>query len=169
MAAAGKHAVLPEGFTRLYTGATGTLFDRRFVVLGRARYRFDRGFWDEWALERQDGALVWLTEDNHELSLQSKVDGVPVEPFESFHVGLAFSLVDQTFVVEEMGEAQCIGIEGDLPRTFELGETYPFVDASTRDGRHALGIEFDDDPPSVYLGRWLRFASLRLDDEGVDW
>ncbi len=167
--AAGKHAVLPTGFTRLFTGATGSLFDKRFVVLGRARYNFDRGFWDEWALEQADGSLVWLTEDNHELSLQTRVEGVAVEPFKQLRVGRAFTARQQVFVVEEKGLAECIGVEGDLPREFEVGETYGFVDASSRDGRYNLGIEYDDDPPSVFVGRWLKFASLQLDDEGKDW
>ena len=70
---AGKQATLPEGFTRLYRGATGRLLGKRFEVLGRVRYGFGGGFWDEWFLTLADGRTGWLTEDNHELALQQPV------------------------------------------------------------------------------------------------
>ena len=69
---AGKQSILPEGFSRLYRGATGTLSQQRFFVLGRVRYSFGKGFWDEWYLEFNDGTLGWLIEDNHELSLETR-------------------------------------------------------------------------------------------------
>jgi hypothetical protein len=61
-----------EGFTRLFRGATGRLEKRPFVVMGRVRYSFGSGFWDEWFLEFGDGTIGWLTEDNHELALQTR-------------------------------------------------------------------------------------------------
>ena len=47
IANAGKQSILPEGFSRLFRGATGSLLNKRFCVLGRVRYSFGRGFWDE--------------------------------------------------------------------------------------------------------------------------
>ena len=43
------------------------------------------------------------------------------------------------------------------------------ADASTPDGRFTLGLEFDDSPPSAYVGRWLDHQQLQLDDEGDEW
>ena len=167
--AAGTQAVLPEGFTRLYRGATGSLKDRRFEVLGRVRYSFGRGFWDEWYLELQDGRTVWLTEDNHELAMQGQINDVQVAPFDQYQPGTSLLVRDQLFWVQETGNAECIGLEGDLPKLLTAGETYPYVDASSPDGRFTLGIEYDDEVPTVFWGRWLKHSALRLDDEGLDW
>jgi hypothetical protein len=166
---AGKRATLPEGFTRLYRGATGRLFKKRFLVLGRVRYSFGRGFWDEWYVELQNGSTGWLTEDNHELALQQAVPDVNVRPFDSYMLNTSFKVGDSEFVVQELGQARCLGLEGDLPRALEPDESYPYVDASSPDGRYTLGIEYDDERPSVFRGRWVKHASLKLDDSGRDW
>ncbi|MDA8020999.1 MAG: DUF4178 domain-containing protein [Thermoanaerobaculia bacterium] len=175
--AGGRRAVLDEGFTRLYRGATGTYRRKRFRVLGRVRYLHGRdgvarGFWDEWFLRTSDGRDVWLTEDDHELSLQTRSEVDDAMAFDRYRVGSRVLHRDTEFVVEEIGVAECFGMEGELPDVWEVGETYPFVDLASPDGRYTLGFEFDEgenEPPTAFLGRWLEQSDLRLDDEGVDW
>lgn len=168
--AAGKQSVVPEGFSRLYRGAVGTIRQKRCVVLGRVRYSFGRGFWDEWYLERAGNTMIWLTEDNHELCWQSRIEleGGAL-PFEMYAPGVTIQARDMKFVVREVGNAECIGIEGELPKHVTAGESYPYVDAGSLDGRYVLGIEYDDDKPAVFFGRWLKWSELKLDDEGVEW
>src|SRR5690606_1867940 len=69
--ASGLRSRLPQGFTRLYTGASGMLDGRHFVVLGRIRYGWSRGFWDEWCCRLDDGEDLWITEDDHELAAET--------------------------------------------------------------------------------------------------
>jgi hypothetical protein len=167
---AGRAAHLAEGFTRLYRGALGTLAGRRFRVLGRLRYAFARGFWDEWYIEFDAGEAAWITEDNHELSLEQEVQGTEVVPFEALTPGQSLPAGRPAeFIIEEVGEAECIGAEGQLPLAVQLGEKYRFADGSSPDGRRCLGLEYDKQPPTVFHGRWLDAAELRLDDEGDDW
>jgi len=166
---AGKQATLPEGFTRLYRGASGRLLSKRFEVIGRVRYGFGGGFWDEWFVTLQDGRTGWLSEDNHELALQSPLSDARVLPFAQYRPGTQIFVDKTEYLVQEIGEASCLGIEGELPKLVEAGESYPYVDASSPDGRYALGIEYDDDPPTVFHGRWLKQASVKLDDEGRSW
>ncbi len=168
LAAAGQQSVLPEGFSRLYTGATGSLRQKRFVVLGRARYSFGNGYWDEWYLEMSNGQMMWLSEDNHEFSLQKKHE-LTVGAFENYAPGSTLKSGKTTFIIQEIGNAKCIGIEGELPKLIEIDEVYPYIDASSLDGRYILSIEYDDEPPTVFIGRWLNYSHLSLDDEGGDW
>ena len=167
---AGKQSILPEGFSRLFRGATGSLNQRRFTVMGRIRYSFGKGFWDEWFLEFNDGTIGWLTEDNHELALQTRSTPGNVPAFESLRPGKVISIrKGTTVVVREVGEAECIGVEGDLPIEAATGETYKFADAGTPDGKYVLGIEYDAEPPTVFIGKWLKYGDLMLDDEGLEW
>ena len=122
-------------------------------------------FWDEWYLDCADGKTRWLTEDNHEFSIQGVID-LQVGPFDSYAPRSMIAARDSHFVVQEVGTAECIGIEGDLPKAITTGETYNYVDASSPDGRYTLGIEYDEDKPTVFYGRWLKWAELKLDDEG---
>ncbi len=166
---AGRQSILPEGFTRLFRGATGRLEKRRFTVLGRVRYSFGKGFWDEWFLSFADDTIGWLTEDNHELALQKRTEIKKPPALETLKPGRKFKARGIDFVIQEVGQAECIGVEGDLPIAVQTGETYQFADAASLDGRYTFGIEYDADPPTVFVGRWLTYADLTLDDEGLDW
>ena len=166
---AGQQSILAEGFSRLYRGATGKLKNRSFFVMGRVRYSFGHGFWDEWFLEFGDGSIGWLTEDNHEFALEKRSAAKKLPPFDKLTPGLRFTVRGISFVVEEIGQAECLGMEGDLPIDVQSGETYAFTDASSQDGKHSLGLEYDRQPPVVYFGQWLKYQDIRMDDEGVDW
>ncbi len=167
---AGKRSILPEGFTRLYTGATGAIQGRRFVVLGRVRYGFGRGFWDEWFVELQGGnATRWLSEDDHELSLQQALTGLALPDVRGLLPGARLTLAETTWAVEEVGEATCLGAEGSLPEIFEEGETFRYIDASSLDGKYNLGLEMRRDGARAFKGRWLSHEVVTLDDEGGSW
>lgn len=163
--AAGERSVLGEGFTRLFRGAVGELHNLRFRVLGRVRYAYPRGFWDEWYVALDNGDFTWITEDDHELAQESPLPGArvpssPPRPGERLVVG------DEEFHFEEVGEAECIGLEGELPEKWEIGERYAFADASSLDGRATLSLEFDGPTPTVFRGRWLPHRALRVDETG---
>jgi hypothetical protein len=162
---AGTKAALTEGFTRLYRDATGSVRGKRFETLGRVRYSFDRGFWDEWYLRFEDGTTAWLTEDNHELCLERGVNETP--PPDDGRVRIALGGLE--FAVEERGVAECIGAEGELPFLVMLGQRYRYIDGSSPDGKHSLGVEYGDAYGAVFIGDWLGHEELALDDEGEDW
>jgi len=166
---AGRQSILPEGFSRLYRGASGRLKNRPFFVMGRVRYSFGAGFWDEWFLEFSDGKIGWLTEDNHEFALEKRSTAKHLPLFEKLSPGSRFTVKGITFVVEEIGHAECLGMEGDLPISARSGEQYAYADASSPDGKYCLGLEYDQAPPVVYFGQWLKYEDLRMADEGADW
>lgn len=166
----GRRSVLPEGFTRLYRGAAGALQGRRFEVLGRVRYGFGGGFWDEWYVQLQGSTVGrWLTEDDHELSLQVPLLGVSLPALGGLRAGARLELDGGTWAVEETGEAVCLGAEGALPEVFEEGERFAYLDASSLDGKYNLGIEARKPAPRAFKGRWLSHDLVQLDDEGERW
>lgn len=164
----GKTSMLPEGFTRLFRGATGTLRGTRFEVLGRVRYGYDRGFWDEWYLRLEDGSTAWLTEDDHHLALET-MRGAATVPTETLEVGETIPVDGTTYLIREVGTARGLGIEGQVARGVLPDETYGYADGHSLDGARTLGIEYDDDPPTVFLGERLRHEDVQLDDEGDLW
>ena len=48
-------------------------------------------------------------------------------------------------------------------------EVYRYADGSTKDGVRTIGIEWDDELPMVFTGRWVAHEDIRLDDEGAEW
>lgn len=168
----GKHALLPEGFSRFYTGGEGTIQTRPFTILGRARYSFGKGFWDEWYIIYSDtNENAWLSEDNHEFSLETVKERVKLPEYEKLRPGVSLKLKESAppFIIDEVGEAECIGIEGSLPKEIAVGETYRFADGSTPDGTMTLGIEYDAEEPTLFTGVYLPYEEIRMQDEGADW
>lgn len=160
--------MLPEGFTRLYRGATGTLRGTRFEVLGRVRYGFERGFWDEWYVRLEDGDTAWVTEDDHLLALETELaEADAIDP--DLQIGQVITLAGVPYLILEVGQARCLGIEGQVPRGVLPDETYAYVDGASVDGKRTMGIERDDDPPTVFVGERLQHEDVVLDDEGEDW
>lgn len=166
---AGVASSLVEGFTRLYRGAVGVLGGERFEVVGRARFAHLRGFWDEWFVAVLPNRTAWVTEDDHELAVQTPASAHDFGFATSLRPGQRFDFQGRTFEVDEVGEAECVGIEGELPVGLRPGARFRYVDATTLDGGAALGIELDGERSGVYLGRFLEHEDVRLDDEGDAW
>lgn len=169
---AGKESRLAEGYSRLYRWATGSIQGTRFQVLGRVRYSFGRGFWDEWYVMLENGEGHWITEDNHEFSFQELSTSVSNMPaFDQVSVGDNLTINDRDYQIQEKGMATCLGMEGELPRGILPNEQYPYVDGSSYDGEYTFGLEYDNDngQPTLFVGKWVRPNQLKLDDESLDW
>ncbi|MBN2497843.1 MAG: DUF4178 domain-containing protein [Deltaproteobacteria bacterium] len=163
----GQRSILPQGDTRLYMGATGKLLERSFEVVGHVRLEVDRGGWDEWYLMIDGQKSAWVSEDGRQLALARslKVEEALPRPDE-IDVGYTVRLSGMEFTVREIGEARCVGGEGQLPFTLLPGEQYPFLDLATADGQHNATLEFDEEEaPHAYLGRTLSHEQLVVDDD----
>ena len=62
MEAVGKSAVLPFDVSPLQLGSTGSFGAVRFSVVGRVRWGWADGAWNEWLCDCSDGIPRWLSE-----------------------------------------------------------------------------------------------------------
>ncbi|MBI4964507.1 MAG: DUF4178 domain-containing protein [Desulfomonile tiedjei] len=165
--AGNKSMDLPQS-ARFKVGATGKIRGRSFTVLGRLTYAHDQGVWHEWFVEMQDGQIMWLTEDEGELFLETPLELVtPAPPFEELQPGMQITLNDKVGVVEEIGKAQCLGGEGQIPFQVEIGETYPYADGAGGDGSFSFGLEYDAQTgkPSAFIGKILDIKESKVRPE----
>jgi len=150
---------------RFRVGATGKIKDRAFTVLGRLSYAHEQGTWNEWFVEMQDGTIQWLSEDEGEIFLETPLELTsPAPPFDKLEAGMTVTLNDRVGVIEELGEAKCLGGEGQIPFVAEIGETYPYADGSGEDGGFVFGLEYDAESgePRAFVG-----SALLLKDAAV--
>nr|HPN11697.1 DUF4178 domain-containing protein [Spirochaetota bacterium] len=71
--ATGKHPKLAEFPSLFKVGSTGTILGRPFTAMGRMRYNYPGGHFDEWFME-YDGGTAWVTEDEGTYSLYTEVE-----------------------------------------------------------------------------------------------
>ncbi len=144
--------------SRFKVGSTGKLNKKPFMVLGRLAYAHEQGSWSEWFVEMDDGSIKWLSEDEGELFLEQPVaifNDIP--PFEQLTPGMKLDLDGKVGIIEELGEARCLGGEGQIPFPAVVGEVYPYADGSGADGSFSFGLEYDTGggEPTVFIGKAL--------------
>ena len=57
-------------------------------------------FEDEWFLEFSDGTIGWLTEDNHELALQTRTTSKKIPPLEALTPGKKYTVRKIDFITD---------------------------------------------------------------------
>lgn len=162
---AGKMAALSQPSSGLYIGATGRIGDELvFRCLGRVRYAYGRGFWDEWYLGHDDQSSSWLSEDEQKLIFdRPKRHKFTQTQLQSIRPGALIDLEGQRYQVMESDVAICEGGEGQLPFRIVTGERVPFFDLQNAERQRAtLEIE-PDGTLKLFTGQTIAPSDLRLD------
>ncbi len=139
---AGKVAPLADLPSRLEVGQTGKLLGRPFSVLGRVRYDYEDGTWDEWSLFFEDGSLGWLQDDEGELTFYETREQGPA-PSElgldlgTLRLGATVGVFGRSIFVSELGEATLVGGQGQITSYLAPGERFDYVDGVC-DGQQAV-------------------------------
>lgn len=157
----GKMAALAPPGGLLFVGAQGEALGREFRVIGRVRYGYGAGYWDEWFLAFDDGTPAWISEDEDRLVIENPLDlGSLSFTWDSVSPGDRVPLLDRMFQVDEKDVATCEGGEGQLPFAIVQAEQVPFLDLSN--GDQFATLEFEPDGVRVFLGRRLAREELAL-------
>ena len=158
---AGQSAKLIASSSGLGMGVTGSFKGVAFTTVGRVRYGYAQGFWDEWCLQTAENELVWLTEDDGNLAHSKSVPLHKALPLEQLSLGRSLFLADHDYLIEEIGKAKCLGTEGQLPFSSIPGDEIDYL--SLRAGKtQTATIEIYDDEVHVYQGQRIRLIDLHL-------
>lgn len=158
----GEVADLPEDASPIQIMTSGQVDNLAFTVIGRIRYEWAQGGWNEWHLLFNNQRSGWLSDAQLEYAV-SMVAAPPVKFPEAKQIkrGQAYQFNGAEFVVTHKTKARYIGFEGELPfRTDDRSEMV-FADLRTTDGRFAT-IDYSEDPPLFFAGRFVTFDELRL-------
>jgi hypothetical protein len=165
--ALGKAAVLPFDVSPVQIGMRGTFEDSAFEVLGRVRWGWTDGSWNEWLLLFADGSSAWLGEAMGQYMLLRER---PLGPFEDpivrklaagepVRIGATAQVGEERMFVSDARQATCIAAEGELPFTAPTGWTIHSVDLRSDSGRCA-SLQRDGEEASFYEGRYVTLAEL---------
>jgi hypothetical protein len=159
----GKSATLIDFMAALKIGDIGTVKGRRFQVMGRVRYEYADGYWDEWYLVHPDGTESWLEEDEGELTLVGEVPviGTVTAP-ESVRAGESVQVNGKSVYVVERGRARVAGLEGQVPNTVRLGQELGYIDG-TSNGQSYM-VEFLGEKIHCFVGEQIDFDALVLEN-----
>lgn len=159
-----KAPTLVASESQFAVGRTGKLRGEPCAVLGRLRYGYDGGFWDEWLLRVGDAErLLWLQEDDGTYTLFDKAPLTSAVPdFDDIRVGSTIQVNDRQLFITERTEAMILGLEGAL--NFRI---LPGADVFCVDGNSAgetWSLEYTPEEITLSRGEPLGFDEVRMDD-----
>jgi hypothetical protein len=151
--ATGKHPKLAEFPSLFQVGARGTILGKPFTAMGRMRYSYTGGHFDEWFLEF-DGGTAWFTEDEGTYSLYTEVeDAIEFPDITTVRAGQNVQIGDKKVMVKEKGTAEVAGAEGELSFYIEPGTKVVYMDGVSEGKK--VSIEATDDEIELFTGRPL--------------
>ncbi|MDH7973062.1 DUF4178 domain-containing protein [Sphingomonas sp. AR_OL41] len=168
--AMGRIAEVPEDVSPLQIGSRGMDDGIGFELIGRVRWRWSGGGWNEWLAWRADGSTAWIGEAMGRFMVlyeakpgQGNAVMRRMREDKEVIVGTASTIAGTDYVVTDVKEAVCAGSEGELPFSAPLGLTIRSIDLMARDGQCA-SIQKDRGEVTAYIGRYASLAELRANN-----
>jgi hypothetical protein len=167
LTAFGKVAALPFDVSPIQLGTSGRFEDRPFEIVGRIRWGWTDGSWNEWLLLFGDGSSAWLGEAMGQFMLQRErpLDTVTARAVQDLALGKQVPVgrraeVDgESLFVADAREARCLAAEGELPFSAPEGWTVYSVDFRSTTGACAT-LQRDGEEASFYTGRYVTLDEL---------
>ena len=158
----GVVAALIDTGSPLRVGTPGKYRGMGFRITGRTQMLHQAGgVWNEWYAAFDDGRWGWLAEAQGRFYVTFVVES-DAPPVDELEVGRVVS-IDQ-LTVAEIGRAQLVSAEGELPWTPQPGSYYAYADL-TGDKQRFATIDYSEEPPVVFKGHEVTLAELGLAGE----
>ncbi|GEO01671.1 hypothetical protein NSE01_35030 [Novosphingobium sediminis] len=165
--AIGTVATLPADVSPIQIGTTVDRDGIAATVVGRVRWGWSDGSWNEWFLRAADGRAFWLGEAMGMYMLTSEYPAVTTVPaIQNFAQGnpmardCTVKAGGKWLTASDIKEAECLGSEGDLPFPALPGRTMTNADFRNAAG-DALSVQRDADGTTAWLGVWSDLAGLK--------
>ncbi|MBE2248556.1 MAG: DUF4178 domain-containing protein [Myxococcus sp.] len=156
----GKVADLVDTQSPLKVGLFGSYSGNAFSIAGRIQKSNGAGTWDEWCLSFDDGRTAWLSESEGEWNLMFPLEGIGVPPPGELRPLSSFTLRDRAFVVEEIGQAQTVTAEGQLP---DFNRQHFYADATGPRGSFCSLDYADGGAGEAFVGSRVTIDQLGFD------
>lgn len=158
----GEKGQLADFESVLAVGRTGRIPQGAFKVLGRLRYKYDGGFWDEWFLRLNSEKNIWLQEDEGEFTAFEKESLTsPLPPYANIRVGSFLDVNGQKVFVTEKSSAMLTGGQGELCFRMVPGQIVQCVDGNSQ-GR-LISIEFSPDEIVLSAGEEIDVSQIEIE------
>ncbi|HFE44466.1 MAG TPA: DUF4178 domain-containing protein, partial [Nannocystis exedens] len=166
LALRGKMALLRPPLGPLELGIHASLEGRRLQVLGRVRYAYAAGFWDEWFIRFEDGESAWISQDEGRLLVEVLIPLGTLDPGSiGLRPGSSATLAGYQFRVREEGRATLEAAEGQLPFPVQAGDEHPYFDLVSEQGVFGT-LELEPAGARLFVGRELGVGAIVVDGAG---
>jgi len=157
--AVGTAALLPYDISPIQLGTGGAVDGARFTVVGRVRWGWADGAWNEWLLQLSDGTTRWLGEAMGQFQILAERPDLGEWPL-PIRLGDTVRVDGQVLTASDIKQVECLGGEGDLPFPTPKDCRIESIDFRSPSGA-ALSVQRDGGRGMAYGGRYVELAELR--------
>lgn len=152
---AGKMAVLTDQPSMLSIGQRFSYQGLNFVPIGRIRYAYPKGYWEEWWVLGDDGHPYWVSIDEGDVAIESKVETqAKFPPFAEIKLGQEIVVSGKNARITEKNSCQCVGAEGELPFQVAPNESHDYADL-TGEASSIYTLEYFPEGVECFEGKWI--------------
>jgi hypothetical protein len=131
--------------------------NKNYLPLGKIRYAYGRGFWEEWFLKGENNQEFWLSIDEGDFVLEKQTElSLPFQSPHVVRVGRRYG----NYLATEVGKGECVGFEGELPFPINIGKIHKYMHLS-KGGGNLVTIEFTDGVDKIFQGKWIDPLSIK--------
>lgn len=161
--ARGKGSKLADYPSLLNVGQKGTIRGRRFSVLGRVRYAYPEGFWEEWQIAWEDGeAPSWLEEDEGYWTMYKRERVRSQIPSHAeVRVGAIIKVNKHDVFVTEKRSGKMVGHEGQFSSVLPITGDFGYI-TGTANGQ-PVSVTYWQDEIEVEIGEDLEPNEIKVD------
>ncbi|MEQ1510826.1 MAG: DUF4178 domain-containing protein [Sphingopyxis sp.] len=165
----GEAAVLPFDVSPIQIGSMGMSGGMGFTIVGRIRWGWENGSWNEWLALYDDGSNAWLGEAMGDFMLLMEVDiaSMADPQLRAWADGAAPRLGEVVrddafeYRVTDIKSAHILASEGELP--FRCATDWTIESADLRStGTDIASYQRDEDGASFYIGHAVSLADLKM-------
>ena len=167
LAAVGKVAEVPDDVSPLQLGCAGRDGTHRFELVGRVRWRWSDGAWNEWLALFDDGSTGWLSDAMGRFMLLRETPAPEHDQVVAMIaagrppiVGTEARIGDHAYTVSDVRDVTCVASEGELPFAALTGTRALSVDLMAADGACASVQREGKDAVAAYVGRYVSLADV---------
>ena len=167
LSAVGDAGEVPFDISPLQIGTRLTVNGTRGEIVGRERWAFDRGFWNEWLLQYPNGSTNWVAEEAGQFMVMDEIE-VSSSEVEELHgigsspwskIGQNVYIAGSTYTVSDVKQIRCVAVEGSLPHIISADFARQSIDLRTRDKR-VLTFQSDGHGVTLWKGSYFHLADL---------
>lgn len=162
----GKVAAVPFDVSPLQLRTRLWVDSIPLTLVGRVRWGWEAGSWNEWLALGDDGEHRWVGEAMGQYLVSREapalLDQAAAQGFAAtgaIALGDTLALGKAVLAVTDIKQAHCLGADGDLPFAPLPGRTMSSVDLRGP-GAEAIALQRDADGTTAWAGRWYELAEL---------
>jgi hypothetical protein len=134
----GKSSIDPPDLTPLQVGTMGKYKNINFTIVGRQRFDWSDGFWNEWTVLFDDQRVAVLEESQGFFMMLFPVHtGVPDVHNPDANLGFEFKYMGKTMTLSDIKDAKLTFVQGEFNSSFTMNSVHKSYDFTGPSGEFA--------------------------------